>query len=166
MKNIGTVQFVTDRLFEAISRYSFGDPFRKIVNGFPQFTLIQPVKIDSQNLAIGLNRDFVVSYFFLFDNPDAYKEETNKNHRILTVFAGKVKGLHGKNQTFKNRVYCDVLSRIDAQQNFLHAITVTLKELDNINRKFNIQDFEQEILVSSLKPLDIITEKKEIIFNF
>lgn len=166
MKNTGTVQFVTDRLFESISKYSFGDPFREFVNGFPQFTLIQPVKIDSQDLAIGLNRDFAVSHFFLFNSPDAYKETTNKNHRILTVFAGKVKGLHWEKQIFKNRVYCDVLSRIDAQQNFLHAITMTLKELDNINRKFNIQDFQQEILVSSLKPLDIITKEKEIIFNF
>lgn len=166
MKNKTTVQFIPDSLFETFSRYSFGDPFKKIVTGFPNLTLIQPIKIDSQDLAIGLHRDVQISQFFLFDSPIAYLEKNHKRHQIITIFAGKAVGLHGTGKQFyKNRIYCDVMAKVKNQQNFLHPLSVVLIELDKLVRKYSIQSFIQGIPLQDVPVLDPIMEGRETTLN-
>ncbi len=153
-----TVQFIPDKLFEIFSHYAFGGSFQRFINGFPHLTLIQSIRIDSQDLAIGLHREEYVTHFFLFDSKDAYREKTNKDHRILTVFAGKVEGIVSRSQIFKNIIYCDVFGKVKNQQNYLHALSMVLAELDVLARKHRIVDFEPLIPLQNVPQQERITE--------
>ena len=160
-----TVQYVSDKLFEHFSQYSFGDSFHTRVNGFPYLALIQPIRIVSQDLAIGLHREERISHFFLFNKADAYKEKTNKNHRICTVFVGKIEGSLPDKQFFKNRIYYDIVGKINDQQNYLHVISLILSILDTFVRNTEIQGFTQGLSLSAVPLLEIISETKKTILK-
>lgn len=161
-EQVKTVQAVPDRLFVALSHYSFGEAFKTKVNGFPNLTLIQPIKIDSQSLAIGIHHDHQVAHFFLFKEPEAYKEQTSENLRVFTVFAGKISGF-GPTAVFKNRIYYDNIGKVDQQQNYLHASRIIIDELDVILRNWNLTGAElvAEIPIQEVPTLELISETDE-----
>lgn len=161
-----TVQFVPDKLFLNLSRFEVGEQYRSIVNGFPYLTLIQPIDIEGQLLAIGLHRDYHVSHFFLFKTPDAYKKTTTKNLRIFTVVAGKVSGIHGSNaRYYRNCINYDNTGKIDSHQNFLHASSVVSAELDAICQTYGVREFPADFLISTVPQSIPIAEEGPIHFN-
>lgn len=159
MKKQQIVQIVPDKMFLTLMRYAFGEQRFSIIEGFGHLTLIQPIKIDGKSLNIGLNRDFYESHFFLLD-----PEKTGKKSKILTIFAGRVVGIHGGKQTFKNKVYFDVLGKVDSQQNFLHAITVIAQELDAVVRNIGLKELPESVPLEEVKQLKIITKNEKVIF--
>jgi hypothetical protein len=150
-----TVQNIPRKVFDEMSLYSLGDPYIALVAGQLYPALIQPIKIDGQELSIGLHNELHISHFFLFRTPDAYKTETSQNLRVLTIFGGKVTGRNGQNQLFKNRVYYDIIGKVDEQQNFLHASMKILAVLDNLIRTNNTWTLQAVIPLEELPVLEI-----------
>lgn len=139
LKFMKTVQSIPDVLFLDLFPHALGKPFVSRVVGFTRPVLFQPVKMDGQSMFMALSRDFLISSFLLF-GPDITKaERINKKMAIFIVHAGKIDGLFPR-EIFKNRIYFDVVGKVDAEdhQTFLHPVTMVMNKLDILIRKLKL----------------------------